>query len=176
MIERFGRGETFTGLERDPRFPPRKSFHQFVARDEALAAKWENAERLHAEALMEQTGPIADREVIGPDGRHDSGAVQRDKLRIEQRHLRAAALDPARWSKKSKTTIVGDVARPAGCQGALNAGGGGRASCSAIFKEAEKELGMPSARERSSEAERLRNLMLTGQPLPPALYQITYAP
>jgi hypothetical protein len=112
MIERFGRGETLSALERDPRYPSRQSFHQFVVRDETLAARWENAKRLHAEVLMEQTGPIADREVIGPDGRHDSGAVQRDKLRIEQRHLRAAALDPARWSRKSEHTVVGDPNKP----------------------------------------------------------------
>jgi hypothetical protein len=116
MIERFGRGETLTALERNPQFPTRQAFHQFVIRDEALAAKWEYAKQLHAEHLMEQTGEIADREVIGPDGRHDSGAVQRDKLRIEQRHMRAAALDPARWGKRVEQTIKGDANSPVAIQ------------------------------------------------------------
>ena len=36
MIDRFGRGETLTALEREMRFPTRQAFHQFVVRDESL--------------------------------------------------------------------------------------------------------------------------------------------
>lgn len=113
IVERFAAGETVIAIcASDDRFPSDRSFRTFVSRDEALVAKWENAKRLHAEVLMEQTGEIADREVIGPDGRHDSGAVQRDRLRIEQRHMRAAALDPARWGRQSTQVIKGDADNP----------------------------------------------------------------
>jgi hypothetical protein len=172
MIERFGRGETLSSLERDHRFPTRQAFHQFVIRDEALAAKWENAKRLHAEVLMEQTGPIADREVLAPDGRHDTGAVQRDKLRIEQRHLRAAALDPQRWGRKSETTLVGDVARPLVVREPLMPAEVAREMLRHLA-EAERELGLPVL-DSAPPAERLRNLKLTGLPLPPPIYALEH--
>jgi hypothetical protein len=172
MIERFGRGETLTALERKPGFPTRRAFHALIVRDEALAAKWENAKRMHAEFLMEETGPIADREVIAPDGRHDSGAVQRDKLRIEQRHLRAAALDPARWGRKTENTIVGDAARPVVVREPLMPHEVA-AEMLRHLREAEIELGLPVL-ESASPKERLRNLVLSGAPLPPPLYEISY--
>jgi hypothetical protein len=172
MIERFGRGETLSALERMPRFPTRQAFHQFVVRDETLAARWENAKRLHAEVLMEQTGPIADREVLAPDGKHDTGAVQRDKLRIEQRQMRAAALDPARWGRKSETTLVGDVARPLVVREPLMPAEVA-AEMLRHLREAEEQLGLPVL-DSAPPAERLRNLKLTGLPLPPPIYALEH--
>ena len=67
---------------------------------------------MHAERLMEDILDIADNDAKGPDGRVDSGAVQRDRLRCDVRHLRAAALDPARWGRKTEQTIKGDAANP----------------------------------------------------------------
>jgi hypothetical protein len=174
MIERFGRGETLTVIERDPLFPSRQAFHMFVMRNEALAARWQYAKVLHAERLMDETGPIADRQVKGPDGRHDSGAVQRDKLRIEQRHLRAAALDPSRWGRKSETTLVGDMARPVAIQTPLTPVEV-REEVERILRECEAELGLTYVDSLSHE-ERMRNLQVTGRPVTPELYALLPPP
>jgi hypothetical protein len=100
--ERFSKGETLSAICLDAHMPDRTCLWRFTLTDPQYEQLWGAAKAMHAEHLMDQTGPIADREVIGPDGRHDSGAVPRDKLRIEQRHMRAAALDPARWGPEDR--------------------------------------------------------------------------
>jgi hypothetical protein len=108
--ERFSKGETLKSICLDDRMPDRTNLWRFTLTNPEFEEMWATAKALHAELLMEETGAIADREVLGPDGRHDSGAVQRDKLRIEQRHLRAASLDPQRWGRT--TTVKGDADNP----------------------------------------------------------------
>jgi hypothetical protein len=170
MIGRFEQGQTLTEIERDPRFPSRRALHMAVTNDEALAARWEHAKQLHAEFLMEQTGPIADREVVGPDGRHDSGAVQRDKLRIEQRHMRAAALDPQRWGKQSTQTLVGDPDRPITMKTTL-APVEVMLGIRALLVANERAMGLLSDESRS-DRERLAAITGSGKPVSPALYEI----
>jgi hypothetical protein len=110
--ERFSKGETLSAICLDAHMPDRTCLWRFTLTDPQYEQRWSAAKAMHAEHLMDQTGAIADREVIGPDGRHDSGAVMRDKLRIEQRHMRAAVLDPARWGRKTEQTIKGDANSP----------------------------------------------------------------
>jgi hypothetical protein len=113
VIERFAAGETVSAIcASDERFASDRSFRTFISRDEAMAAEWATAKAMHAERLMEDILDIADNDAKGPDGRVDSGAVQRDRLRCDVRHLRAAALDPARWGRKTEQTIKGDAANP----------------------------------------------------------------
>jgi hypothetical protein len=170
MIERFEQGETLTALEREPQFPTRRGLHMFVSGDEAMAARWEHAKTLHAEHLMDQTGMIADREVIGPDGRHDSGAVQRDKLRIEQRHMRAAALDPARWGRKSEQTVVGDPNRPVETRTTL-APVEVVIGIRALLIANERAMGLLTDESRT-DRERLAAITTSGKLVSPALYEI----
>jgi hypothetical protein len=113
IIELFERGEMLIDIcESDPRFPTELAFRMFVSRDEALSARWANAQTPSADALMAHAWRRLNREVIGPDGRHDSGAVARDRAIGEFAHLLASARDPARWSRKSEHMVVGDQLRP----------------------------------------------------------------
>ena len=86
MVARFSAGETLGVICQDDRYPTRQAFHRFVSSDAGLSADWEAAKASHAEALMDEIGPIVDREVKDATGRHDTGAVQRDRLRAEMRH------------------------------------------------------------------------------------------
>jgi hypothetical protein len=150
--------------------PDRTNLWRFTLTDPRYEEMWEHAKRLHAEALMNQTGMIADREVVGPDGRHDAGAVQRDKLRIEQRHMRAAALDPARWGRKTEQTIVGDADRPVTMKTTL-APIEVVVGIRALLTANERAMGLLTDESRS-DRERLAAIVSSGKPVSPALYEI----
>jgi hypothetical protein len=164
MVERFGRGETLSALERDPRFPTRQSFHGFVSRDETLAARWENAKRLHAEALKDSELEIVDADLRGPDGKIDNAAVQQARLRAEVRALRAASLDPQRWGRKTEQTIVGDETRPLTVRRAI--------SPPEVRAEIAKLL---DRGDTSPEGLAMKALVHSGKRLPPEIYDVAYS-
>jgi hypothetical protein len=168
--ERFSKGETLTAICRDAHMPDRTNLYRFTLTDPQYEEQWATAKAMHAERLMEETGPIADRQVIGPDGRHDSGAVQRDKLRIEQRHMRAAALDPARWGRKTEQTIVGDADRPVTMKTTL-APVEVMLGIRALLVANERAMGLLTDESRS-DRERLAAVVSSGKPVSPALYEI----
>ena len=67
IIELFERGEMLIDIcESDPRFPTELGFRMFVSRDEALSARWANAQTPSADALMAHAWRRLNREVIGP--------------------------------------------------------------------------------------------------------------
>jgi hypothetical protein len=68
LIARFAAGETVRAIcASDDRFPTPMTFRTFISRDEALAARWQDALRAHAEHLMEDILDIADADVKAPD-------------------------------------------------------------------------------------------------------------
>jgi hypothetical protein len=168
--ERFSKGETLSAICLDAHMPDRTCLWRFTLTDPQYEQMWAAAKAMHAEHLMDQTGPIADREVIGPDGRHDPGAVQRDKLRIEQRHMRAAALDPQRWGKQSTQTLVGDPDRPITMKTTL-APVEVMLGIRALLIANERAMGLLTD-ESLTDRERLAAITTSGKPVSPALYEI----
>jgi hypothetical protein len=112
--DRFAAGETLTAICLDEHMPTRQSLYLFSLTDPRHEEMWATAKALHAERLMEDIIDIADGAgtVKGPDGRVDSGQVQRDRLRVEVRQMRAIGLDPSRWGRKTEQTIKGDADNP----------------------------------------------------------------
>jgi hypothetical protein len=171
VIERFSSGETVKAIcASDDRFPTDRSFRTFIRRDEALSARWQTALRMHAEQLMEDIVTIADTDMKGPNGLVDNGQVQRDRLRVEVRHLRAAALDPARWGKQSTQTLVGDPDRPITMKTTL-APVEVTLGIRALLVANERAMGLLSDESRS-DRERLAAITGSGKPVSPALYEI----
>jgi hypothetical protein len=167
--DRFSKGETLRSICLDDRMPDRTNLWRFTLTNPEFEEMWATAKALHAELLMEQTGPIADREVIGPDGRHDAGAVQRDRLRIEQRHMRAASLDPARWGKQSTQVIVGDADRPVVTKTTLSPLEV-TLGIRALLLANERSMGL-LVDETRTDQERLAAVVSSGKPMTPALYE-----
>jgi hypothetical protein len=169
VIERFSSGETVKAIcASDDRFPTDRSFRTFIRRDEALSARWETALRMHAERLMEDILTIADNDAKAPNGMVDNGQVQRDRLKVEVRHLRAAALDPARWGKRTETTLVGDANRPVEMKTSLSPIEV-RIGIKALLVENERSMGLLTDESRS-ERERLEAIQAAKKPMTPALY------
>jgi hypothetical protein len=171
VIERFSSGETVKAIcASDDRFPTDTSFRTLIRRDEALSARWETALRMHAERLMEDILTIADNDAKAPNGMVDNGQVQRDRLKVEVRHLRAAALDPARWGKQSTQTLVGDPDRPITMKTTL-APVEVTLGIRALLVANERAMGLLSDESRS-DRERLAAITGSGKPVNPALYEI----
>jgi hypothetical protein len=172
LIARFAAGETVRAIcASDDRFPTPMTFRTFISRDEALAARWQDALRSHAEQLMEDILEIADNDVTkGPHGMVDTGQVQRDRLRVDVRHLRAAALDPARWGKRTEQVIVGDEARPVALRTTL-APVEVTLGIRALLIANERAMGLLTDESRS-DRERLVAITTSGKPVSPALYEI----
>jgi hypothetical protein len=110
--DRFAAGETLSAICLDEHMPTRQSLYLFSLTDPRHEDMWATAKAMHAAKLMDDVLDIADAEVKAPDGRVDSGQVQRDRLRCEMRQLRAASLDPSTWGRKTEQTIKGDANSP----------------------------------------------------------------
>ena len=173
-ISRFACGETLTAICRDPRMPSRQSIWTFSRSDPRWAQMWEAAKATHAESLMDEALAIGDADMKAPDGRVDNGAVQRARLRADLRHLRAAALDPARWSPKHQTTIVGDPSRPITFAEPMSQSEVAT-EMGKILAEAEQELGLPVNVLLAPKA-RLSAILAEGRPIPPNPYRLLSAP
>lgn len=170
IIDRFNDGEFVVDIcASDDRFPSDRAFRAFVAQDAELMADWLAAKAGAAEAGVAKARKRLWRTVKGPDGREDSAAAARDRAIAEFEFRRAAALDPGTWSMKSEHSLVGDATRPIVVQPRPMT----PSQLSALLTEAERELGLPVL-EGVSPRERLRNLELTSEPLPPPVYQLTH--
>jgi hypothetical protein len=170
VISRFESGEMVSAIcASDERFPTDRAFRTFIRRDEALAARWETAKQLQAERLAEDAIAIADHDAVGADGRVDPGKVQRDKLRVDVRMTRAAALDPARWGRKTEQTIVGDPNRPVETRATL-APIEVVVGIRALLTANERSMGLITD-ESSTDQERLARITSSGKPVTPELYE-----
>jgi hypothetical protein len=169
IVERFASGETVSAIcAGDDRFPSDRSFRTFICRNEALSARWQVALQMHAARLMEDVITIADNDVKGPNGLVDNGQVQRDRLRCEVRHLRAASLDPQRWGRKSEQVIVGDGARPVEVKTSLSPIEV-TLGIRALLIANEQSMGLITDETRS-DRERLAEIQAAKKPMTPALY------
>lgn len=168
--ERFSKGETLKAICRDAHMPDPATLYRFTLTDPLHEQLWATSKALHAARLMEDIIDIADSDVKGPDGRVDSGRVQRDRLRVEVRHLRAAALDPSRYGKQSTQTIVGDPNRPVETRTTL-APVEITLGIRALLVANERAMGLLTDKSRS-DRERLAAITTSGKPVSPALYEI----
>jgi hypothetical protein len=92
-------------------------------------------------------------------------------LRIDARRATAALLDPARFgTNRTETTIVGDPERPVYVAVPLMPHEI-EDRMSRLLAECESEMGLPVL-ENLSHKERLRNMLISEQPLPPPIYAI----
>jgi hypothetical protein len=170
VIDRFSSGEMVSAIcASDESFPTDRAFRLFIRRDEALAARWEIAKQLQAERLAEDAIAIADHDAVGADGRVDPGKVQRDKLRVDVRMTRAAALDPQRWAKQSTQTIVGDQDRPVVTRTTL-APIQITLGIRALLLANERAMGLLTDETRSDQV-RLAAITSSGKPVTPELYE-----
>jgi hypothetical protein len=168
--DRFAAGETLTAICLDEHMPTRQSLYLFSLTDPRHEEMWATAKAMHAERLMEDILTIADTDMKGPNGLVDNGQVQRDRLRVEVRHLRAAALDPARWGKQSTQTLVGDPDRPLTMKTTL-APVEVTLGIRALLVANERAMGLLTDESRS-DRERLAAITGSGKPVNPALYEI----
>lgn len=92
--------------------------------------------------------------------------VQRDKAIVDTILKIAALVNPAKYgTSRIETKIVGDAQRPVVIRTLAHP------ETPRWLREAEQELGLPIL-EGVPHAERLRNLLLTEQPLIPEIYEI----
>jgi hypothetical protein len=175
---RIANGESVLTICRDADMPDRGTIVRWMAGNALFASMIVRARELQADHYAEETIEIADNPtgdtLLKPDGTPVTvwENVQRSKLRCDQRRWYAAKLAPKKYGDSVTQRIVGEDGGPVLIQEPLTKQQIER-EVSRLLEAAEQEIGIPTL-EGISNQERLRNLMVTGQPMTPDLYRLTH--
>lgn len=178
ICSRLTQPESLTDICSDPRMPVKETVYTWAEIEPQFAAMLKRAQRIQAAGYMDEIISIADNaradHVVLPDGRIEQvwTSPQRDKLRIDARRLVASNLAPDEYGDRTTTKIVGEEGKPVYFDRPLTHSEI-RKQIEELLNENEREIGLPVS-SGLTHKERLRNIMLSGQPVTPELYQITH--
>jgi hypothetical protein len=179
ICERIVKPEGLTSICEDDNMPAKSTVYSWMKKDPRFNAMVEEAQKIQAAAYVDEIVTIADDSkgdyILKPDGTPVPvwESTQRSKLRVDARRMVAAVLDPERFgTNKIEQKIVGDPARPVYVDRPMTAVEV-QAEMERLIAEAEEETGITTI-EGLSHKERIRNLIVSEQPLPPTIYQIAY--
>ena len=168
ICERMSDGELFRDVCAEDGFPTTRAVNSFCWRHPVWHAAFENAKLRQQDARLDIAAKqISDRSRDwDANGNPQYHVVQRDKAIVDTILKIAALVNPAKYgTSRNETKIVGDTARPVVIRTLAHA------EAPRWLREAEQELGLPIL-DSAPPAERLRNLLLTEQPLTPEVYEI----
>jgi len=123
ILDRVANGEPLSRVCDSDDMPSRKSFFEWVAKDDSIKAKYEFAIQMRADIYAESIIDIADEEVTmikaskhggGEDDGDievvfDSAAVARNRLRVDARKWYASKLAPKKYGDKVQTEVSGAI-------------------------------------------------------------------
>jgi hypothetical protein len=161
IAERLAGGESMREISADPNMPASNMIYQAMHLNEAFRSVIARGREAQQEAEIEKTVTIAD--AATPE------TVNVAKLRIWARQWRAAKLAPKKYGEKVVQEHTGadggpiEVAPPL-CPSEV------AARVSAMLAENETILGLPAPKEKLSDADRLKRILDTGEPITPMLY------
>ena len=108
-------------IEANSKFPPIRTFYDWLERDEALSQRYRRARERQAELLVDETLEIADdtsedTKIVGGEDNEREAAnsewIQRSKVRIETRFKLASKLNPKKWGDKITNEHTGPDGGP----------------------------------------------------------------
>jgi hypothetical protein len=168
ILERMSDGELLKDICDEDAFPTTRAVNQFCWRNPLWHDAFDQAKLRQQDARLDIAAQvITDRSRDwDANGNPQYHVVQRDKAIVDTILKIAVLTNPAKYgTSRSETKIVGDAARPVVIRTLTHP------QAPRWLREAEQELGLPVL-EGAPNAERLRNLLLTEQPLTPEAYEI----
>jgi hypothetical protein len=114
ILDRVAMGEPLSKVCGSANMPTRKSFFDWVAKDEEIRVKYEFAMQMRADLYADETITIADETSV--EARHDgedvtldlsTTAVARNRLRVDARKWYASKLAPKKYGDKTTTELTG---------------------------------------------------------------------
>jgi hypothetical protein len=177
ICTRLATPESLRSICSDSHMPDRSTVWRWAHANPHFGAMLKQAQQLQAAAYMDEALELADNPagdvIVKPDGSTITvwENVQRSKLRCDMRRIYAAKLSPDAFGESNVTKLVGDPNQPVFVDRVLTAPEV-QAQIEELLAENEREIGLPTVPGLSNK-ERLRNIMLTGEPVTPELYAIT---
>ena len=118
ILARMMKGESLRQICRDEEMPTRSTIYEWLAKEEyqSFSDRYARAREIQADEAFDEMAEIADdgsndwMEIVGKEGdtvgwRINGEAVQRSKLRLDERKWRLAKMLPKKYG--DKTTLVG---------------------------------------------------------------------
>lgn len=115
ILDRVSSGESLSGICNSETMPTRKSFFDWVAKDDSIRKKYEFAMQMRADVYAEDILAISDELVVegkfqGEDFRIDvsSSAVARNRLRVDARRWLASKMNSKKYGDKVTNEVTGE--------------------------------------------------------------------
>jgi hypothetical protein len=177
ICERLSAPESLRSICSDSHMPSRATVYVWAHTNPQFGAMLKQAQRLQAAAYMDEALELADDPkgdvVVKPDGSTITvwENVQRSKLRCDMRRIYAAKLDADAFGDQQTTKLIGDASQPVYVDRLMTAPEVA-AEMERLLAECEQEVGIPTV-PGLTHKERLRNLLISEQPLTPEIYELT---
>ena len=115
ICHRISTGEPLLQICKDERMPDRRTFYDWVERDDSLSAQFARAREEGCDAMVEDSLSITDNEPLAVfyeagNKRYDSGSIAWNKNRAEHRLKLAACWNPKKYG--TKVALGGDPNNP----------------------------------------------------------------
>ena len=115
ICERIGRGEPLLQICGDERMPEKRTFYDWLARDDSLSAQFARAREEGCDAMAEQSLAIMDSQPLAVfdeagNKRYDPGSIAWNKNRAEHRLKLLACWNPKKYG--TKVALGGDPGNP----------------------------------------------------------------
>jgi hypothetical protein len=177
ICTRLATPESLRSICSDPHMPDRSTVWRWAHANPHFGAMLKQAQQLQAAAYMDEALELADDPagdvVVKSDGSTVTvwENVQRSKLRCDMRRIYAAKLSPDHFGEQNTTRLIGDPNQPVFVDKLMTAPEVAT-EMERLIAECEEEIGIPTA-PGLSHKERLRNLLISEQPLTPEIYELT---
>lgn len=173
ICHRIASGQSIEAIGRMEGWPSRPTIWLWRKADPNFEAGVQEANKARAEYLIDRIQEIAEDQSrdVDKDGRPNYTAVARDKLQVDTLKGVAAMLDRQQYGDQTTTTVIGDARAPVYV--APMPAPQVAEQVSKLLAEAEREAGLPTVPSLSNQ-ERINNLLISEQPLTPALFAITH--